>query len=166
MKKLSGLVDNFIYFAPRIIVYTIFVLFLLLSILIYFSYFEPYLYPLHFSKGKVEIVSNNVLIGPYPEKKELQRLKDKFHVTTVISLLNSSLPQEKSLIDRESKVTEILGLKFYNFPLEYIDIHGLHNRKVLSDLIEFIKNNPNEKFYIHDYLGRHRVKLIKDNIKK
>jgi hypothetical protein len=132
----------------------------------YFGYFEPYLYPLHFLKGKAEIVSYNVIIGPYPTKKELERLKNKFSVTTVISLFNPSLPQEKSLIEREDKITRELKLKFYNFPLEYVNLKGEHNRKVLSDLLKFLQKNPNEKYYIHCYLGKHRTEFVKMAIKK
>jgi len=165
MKYLLKFLNNLIYLFPRILIWTIFILFLIISFLVYFSYFEPYLYPLHFLKGKAEIINENVIIGPYPEKSELKRLKEKFKITTVISLLNPNLPQEKSLLEKEEKIANELGLKLYNFPLEYLDLNSEHNRKVLSELKNFIKEHPKEKFYIHCYLGRHRVKLIKEFLK-
>lgn len=161
MKFQLKLVNRIFYLLPRIIVYIVFILFLIIFFLVNFAYFEPYLYPLHLLQGKAEIVTNNAIIGPYPEKSELIRLKEKFHITTDISLLTPSLPQEKSLLEEESKWDKELGLKFYNFPMEYFDLKSQNNYKMVIAIIKFIKQHPNEKFYIHCYLGKNRVGLVK-----
>jgi hypothetical protein len=160
-----SILSKLIYLLPRIIVYSIFLIFLFLSFLTYFSYFEPYLYPLHLIKGKAKYVKKNVIIGPNPNKRELKILKEKLGITVVISLLNPNLLPEKSLLNEELKNTKELGLKFFNYPLEYFNLNSEYNLSMVQKLKSLIDKNPQETFYIHCYLGKHRTKLVEKYIK-
>ncbi len=160
-----SVLSKFIYLLPRIILYSIFLIYLFLFFLINFSYFEPYLYPLHLIKGKAKYVKKNIIIGPYPNKRELKILKEKLGITVVISLLNPNLLPEKSLLNEELKNTKELGLKFYNYPLEYFNLNSEYNLSMIQKIKFSIKKNPQEIFYIHCYLGKHRVELVEEYIK-
>lgn len=165
MKYLIKLTKNFIYYLPRIFVFSIFIVFLIFAFFSYFGYFEPYLYPLHLMKGKAEKIKENIIIGPFPESSDLKKLKEKFKVTAIISLLDPELPYENSLIEVESKRVKKLGLKFYNFPMTSSNLNSEKNSKSLKKIVELIKTNPNEVYYIHCYKGKHRVTLIKELFK-
>jgi len=130
-----------------------------------FSYFEPYLFPLHLIKGKAKYIKKNVIIGPYPNKRELKILKEKLRITIVISLLNPNLPPEKSLLNDELKNTKELGLKFYNYPFNYFNLKSEYNLSMIKKIKSLIEKNPQEIFYIHCYFGKHRVKLVEEYTK-
>lgn len=165
MKQLFNLLIDFIYLLPRIIAYVIILLFFFIFISINFRYLETYLFPLHLLKGKAKFISKNVIIGPYPEKRDLKKLKEKQGVTVVISLLDPSIPFEKSLLEKEKEITEKLGLKLFNFPLGYFHLRSEKNQQVVEEIIQFIKSYPKEKFYIHCYLGKHRIELVRERLK-
>ena len=131
----------------------------------YFDYFEPYFYPLHFLQGDVQVINENILVGPYPHYDEIERLKKKFGVTVIISLLNADLPQEKALLKREEKMAQKIGITVYNYPLEYFHVNSEHNQKTIDQLTVFIKNLRNDKVYIHCYLGKNRVEKVKSKLK-
>lgn len=138
--------------------------------LTYFDYFEPYLYPLHLAQGTVSTISKNIVVGPYPHREELEELKERYKVDTIISLLDLSLPQERALYERERDESKRLGLKVVNFSMNYwslgVPAHNDSNEQALKELIAFVKANPDKRFYIHCYLGRHRVGYVKDGLVK
>jgi hypothetical protein len=164
------LLDEFFYIISRAMLVTVFLVYAALSALSYFDYFEPYLYPLHIAQGTVSSVGKNIFLGPYPRHEELKELKMRYKVDIVISLLDVSLPQERALYEREKEESRELGLTVVNFPMNYWSLAaGVHinaNEQMLDQLIGFIKANPNKKFYIHCYLGRHRVGFVKKNLVK
>lgn len=165
--RLLQSIKNFFYFLPRFLLFSVFIIYLVFSFLVYFDYFEQYLYPLHLIQGEVEVLSDNILIGPYPHVDELRRLKKKFGITDVISLLNLNLPQEKALYRREEKVARIVGVNLHSYPLSYFSLNNEHNRHTIDKIIRLIKNTKGKrKFYIHCYLGRHRTKKIKERLIK
>lgn len=164
MNYLKKLISKSLYFLPRIILFAVFFLYSIFAFLTYFDYFEPYLYPLHFIKGNASYISENIIIGPYPNYDELKKLKEKYAVEIVLSLLNTNLPQERALLEKERKDTEKLGLKILSFPMEYISLQSEDNKKNLLSLIQCINENKGKTIYIHCYLGRHRVNFVKKGL--
>jgi protein tyrosine phosphatase (PTP) superfamily phosphohydrolase (DUF442 family) len=132
----------------------------------YFDYFEPYIYPLRFLQGEVEVISENILVGPYPHYDEIKRLKEKFGVSAIVSLLDPRLPQERALQEREDKMAERIGLPVYNFPIRWINMDSRENQESIQKMIALIKSLNNKKVYIHCYLGRHRIKIVKEGLKE
>jgi protein tyrosine phosphatase (PTP) superfamily phosphohydrolase (DUF442 family) len=157
---------NFFYILPRVILLTVFVVYVVFALLSYFDYVERYLFPLHFIQGEVQKIGDNLYIGPYPHFDELKKLKKKTGISVVISLLNTDLPQERALLKREMKIAGRLGLTVYSYPLTYFGLASRHNRIITDDLIEFLKKNPGRGIYIHCYLGRHRVGYVRDRLIK
>lgn len=152
---------KFLFFLPRIILFGAILVYIGFAFLTYFDFFEPFLYPLKFIRGKPLFITPNIIVGPYPNYEELNRLKKKYGMELVISLLNPNLPQEKALYEKEIKNCEKLGLEIVNYPLHYIPLNSDHNKKVIKELMKFLKLNSGRKVYIHCYFGRHRLKLIK-----
>jgi hypothetical protein len=155
---------NFLYVLPRAILLAVFVVYVLFALLSYFDYIERYLFPLHFIQGEVQKIGNNIYIGPYPHFDELKKLKNETGISVVISLLNTDLPQERALLNREMKIAGRLGLAVHSYPLTYFGLDSRHNRIVTDDLVEFVRENSGQGIYIHCYLGRHRVKYVRDRL--
>lgn len=135
---------------------------LFFSFLTFFDFFEPYLYPLHLMQGEARSVSKSIIVGPYPREAELSRLKHRLGVTSVIMLLDPSLPQEKALIAREKIPCEKFKLNCINFPLSSYSLNDRKSQKTLESILLYIKEHPKEKFYIHCYLGIHRVGKVEE----
>ena len=164
MKTIKDLVRHFRFLIPRLILIAIPVVYLIFAFLTYFDYFESYLYPLRFIQGKASALTENIIIGPYPHYEELQKLKEEYHVTEVISLLNLRLPQEKALYERERGYSEKLGLRSISVPMEYIPVDSESNKKALGEIVSMIQKNRKGIFYIHCYLGKHRVTFVKQGL--
>lgn len=100
--------------------------------------------------------------GPYPSEQTLYELKDN-HYTLVISLLHPSvLPFEPKLIHDEEKAVAKVGIKYINIPmLPWVS----ENLEVIKELKELIKKEKG-KVYVHCNLGRDRVNVVKNLIKK
>ncbi len=161
MNPARRLIGKVTYLLPRLILLLIPALYVLFALLTYFDYFEAYLYPLHFIQGKASKVSDRIIIGPYPHFEELKKLKEDYGVSIAVSLLNVNLPQEKALYEREKKSAEMLGMVSVSFPMEYFPLESSSNRKVLRDVVGFIRSHKAGRLYIHCYLGKHRVGLVK-----
>jgi|GEM_PF-1202187 hypothetical protein len=163
--RFTQAVKGLCYFLPRFLLFSVFIIYLIFAFLVYFDYFEQYLYPLHLIQGEVEVLSDNILIGPYPHVDELRRLKKTQGITDVISLLNTSLPQEKALYNREERVARIVGVRLYSYPMSYFSLNSEYNRQVMDRIVEFIRRmKAQRKVYIHCYLGRHRTKALKKRL--
>lgn len=164
MNYLKKLIKKILYFLPRIILLSAFFLYVSFAFLTYFDYLEPYLFPLHFIRGKAYYISEDIIVGPYPHHEELKKLKERYRVEVIISLLNTDLPQEKALFEKERSESEKLGLEIVSFPLEYLAINSESNNKARKAIIRTIAGNKAKKIYIHCYLGKHRVGFVKKGI--
>lgn len=162
MKKYSSRLS---FILPRAVLAVFFLVYVTFAFLSYFDYFEPYLYPLAFIRGKAYPVSDSIIIGPYPHHAELKKLKEGFGVTVVISLLNLNLPQEKALFEREKEYARELGLGLTPFPMEYLPLRSDNNRRTVGKLIGFVRERPGARVYIHCYLGRHRTGLVAEGLR-
>ena len=157
--------NRVLYVLPRILLVSIFIVYVVFAFLTYFDYFEPYLYPLSFIRGDASSVTKDIIIGPYPHYEELKVLKEKYRTDFVVSLLNLNLPQEKALYQREARDCERLGLEALSFPMEYLPLQSEENKKARGKLLDFLLKNAGKKVYIHCYLGKHRVSFVKQGLR-
>lgn len=131
---------------------------------VYFGYIEPYIFPLRFIQGDARYLTENIIIGPYPHKKDFEKLINVNKVTVIISLLNPSLPFEKSLLNREKETLSEFKVRFYNVPLSFLRMNSQENYRAVAKVKEIIEKHRGEKIYIHCYLGRHRVGFLADKL--
>lgn len=110
------------------------------------------------SQGTVE-EGERFTFGPYPEKEELARLKEEGY-DGVITLLNPTLPIEQPLLEKEKKNASEAGIILHSLPmLPWVG----DNSKSIEEVKKMIKQDD-KKYYVHCYLGRHRVDVIKQVI--
>jgi len=131
---------------------------------VYFGYIEPYVFPLRFIQGEARFLTENIIIGPYPHEKDIEKLVKVNGVSVVVSLLNPSLPFEESLIEREKERLSKYRISFYNVPLSFLRLNSRDNYVALSKIEEIIKRHKGERIYIHCYLGRHRVGFLAEKL--
>jgi tetratricopeptide (TPR) repeat protein len=112
-------------------------------------------------RGKISDVDSNIIIGPYPTEADFKRLKNN-QVKMIISLLNTDLPYEKILLEKETSLADEYQIKLKNYPM--ISILGY---KMGADYESNAKSAANAaingggKVYLHCYLGLHRVEIVK-----
>lgn len=110
------------------------------------------------SQGTVE-EGERFTFGPYPEKEELARLKEEGY-DGVITLLNPTLPIEQPLLEKEKKNASEAGIILHSLPmLPWVG----DNSKSIEEVKKMITQDD-KKYYVHCYLGRHRVDVIKQVI--
>jgi len=121
-----------------------------------FAVFEPYLLPLRFLRSGVEPVNEHVIVGPYADAADLADLKEA-GVTAVVSLLDPAVAYERSLIEREASDAPRAGLRFVNLPVRSSEPPtSPANRNSMQRLEILISAGPQEKIYIHGFLGAPR----------
>ena len=105
-------------------------------------------------------VKDNVMFGPYPVEEDFVALKGK-GVTTIISLLDSSIPYEKVLLAQEREGAARHGMQVLNFPMASILGQSFGR--------DYVKNSQaaaqaaleaGGTAYIHCYLGLNRAKDV------
>lgn len=113
-------------------------------------------------RARQQELNAKVIIGPYPEASDLDRLKSE-GVTTIVTLLDPRLPYERVLLEREKTVSRTMGLDVVDFPMTSIlgrSFGGSDqaNSVAAADYAMRAKG----KVYLHCYLGIHRVKIVAD----
>lgn len=105
-------------------------------------------------------VSKQFTIGPYPTASKVQDLK-KQGFTGIISLLHPAVvPFEPSLLSDEEKATAKAGIQLVKAPmLPWVG----DNTASLKTIEEIVKSGKG-KYYIHCYLGKDRVNVVKNLI--
>lgn len=135
------------------------------AVLANFDAFEPYLFPLHYLQGNVRSVSNNVLVGHYPDYGLLSEL-DQRGVKIVISLLNDKLIYEEPLIAQEVAYSRQLGMRDFNFKMDSAQAPDSPlNRAAIANIKKVIAANPRSKIYIHCYFGKHRTGYVEQQLR-
>lgn len=157
---------NLFYFGPRLIIVGLFMLLVLAMALSNFDVLEPFLFPLHLAKAPIVAYGSNVTAGHFPQRYELEKLKKNRGVDLDVSLLDTTLPQEKALNDQVAGAARKLGIEFKSVPLGYMSLDSAENKRKIADLAAYLKANASRKVYIHCYLGRHRVMEVHDALAK
>jgi hypothetical protein len=112
--------------------------------------------------GQISDPRAKVIIGPYPTADEFRVLKNN-RVTTIISLLDPSLPYESALLTQERELAHRYNMQFYSFPMSSVLGMGFgaqyaqHAREAAT-----VAMREPGKVYLHCYLGLHRVKVVQE----
>ncbi|WP_338750783.1 hypothetical protein [Bacillus sp. FJAT-52991] len=110
------------------------------------------------SQGEVE-EGERFTFGPYPEENDMVALKEEGY-DGIITLLNPVLPIEKPLLEKEKKNAKEIGIELHSIPmLPWVG----DNSDSIKEAKKLIKQD-NKRYYVHCYLGRHRVDVIKQVI--
>ncbi|OGP12609.1 MAG: hypothetical protein A2052_02900 [Deltaproteobacteria bacterium GWA2_54_12] len=130
-----------------------------------FNLFQPDNFPMSFVRGEVREAAPGVLAGPYPTEAELKLLA-RNGVVEVISLMDPESTVESALVAEEKKLVSAKGLRFQNYPMDFQDMNGTKSAAGLEQVLMRISERGGEKFYVHCYLGRHRVGMVEAALKK
>jgi protein tyrosine phosphatase (PTP) superfamily phosphohydrolase (DUF442 family) len=105
-------------------------------------------------------VSQQFTVGPYPTESRIRQLKNEGY-TGIISLLHPAVvPFEPSLLSDEEAATKTLNIELVKAPmLPWIGDNSVSLKKI-EDLVRSGKG----KYYIHCYLGKDRVNVVKNLI--
>lgn len=163
MTVLTRLVRNLLFLLPRLFLVGMFLFVLAVTALSNFDSFEPYLTPLHRARAPIRSLDGRIQIGPYPHLDEMALLK-RNGVEVIVSLLDTSLPQEKALAEREAKNARRLGMELRLYPLGYLPVRSERNRKTREEIIRLL-GKDRRKAYLHCYLGRHRVEFVAEGLR-
>ncbi len=128
-----------------------------------YSAFRPESYPLKFIRGDVRRIGEDVIIGPYPGKGEWRRLKNNMGVDVLVSLMDPASKIEGGFVKEEKAMAAKYGMEFMNYPMDFMRLSDNSNIVQARRLTKYIlKSGGKRKFYVHCYLGRHRVKIFSD----
>jgi len=94
--------------------------------------------------------------GPYPNEKTCERLKSEGY-TGVIALLNSVVPFEAILLEKEKTMTGAAGLTLTEIPM----LPWISENRESIDKLKALGATGSGRYYVHCYLGRHRVDLAR-----
>jgi protein tyrosine phosphatase (PTP) superfamily phosphohydrolase (DUF442 family) len=124
--------------------------------LVFFALLDTDLGVIASRQGSVREVTTRFTFGPYPELSQMQQLKQEGY-DGVVSLLHPSIPFETVLIAREENNARQVGIPLYHFPmLPWIS----DNREAESNFKKLMRSSG-KRYYIHCYLGTHRVALVR-----
>ncbi len=125
-----------------------------------YNLFQPQQFPIQFIRGEVVQLREDLILGPYPSSQELLKLKRR-GVTIIVSLMSPDVPVEAPLVQEENRLCRKYEFTCVNFPLQFLTLHSDFNKKQLLEAVRYIQSTPGKK-YVHCYLGRHRVGLIRE----
>lgn len=111
------------------------------------------------SRGEVQEVNERFTFGPYPEKEKIEELENQGY-DGVITLLNPTIVFEKQLLDKEIKNGEEIGIEIISLPM----LPWVGDNKEAIDGLKQLINKDDSRYYVHCYLGKHRVDLAKQVI--
>lgn len=153
-----------LYLTPRLLLVAVSLSCTVLVLAGSFQVFEPILAPfVNVARGGTQQLSATLTIGPYPREAEVLQLKRQGY-DAVLSLLNTRLPQERALNYHEARVVRQQGMLFYQVPFSYLGVDGSQNRYGVQQVASILRATPGKRFYIHCYLGRHRVGYLREQL--
>jgi protein tyrosine phosphatase (PTP) superfamily phosphohydrolase (DUF442 family) len=102
-------------------------------------------------------ISTHFTIGPYPEAKKIEQLKEEGY-TAIISLLHPAVvPFEPKLLDDEKEVAKKEGIEVISIPM----LPWVSDNQSSIDSLRQIVRNAKGKYYVHCYLGKDRVNVAR-----
>ncbi len=107
-------------------------------------------------------IAKQFTIGPYPTESRIKQLKKEGY-TGIISLLHPAVvPFEPSLIKEEELAASQEGIQFIKAPM----LPWVGDNAASLKRIEEIAKTGKGRYYIHCYLGKDRVNVVKNVIAK
>ncbi|WP_078410076.1 protein-tyrosine phosphatase family protein [Priestia abyssalis] len=109
------------------------------------------------SRGEIQESSERFTFGPYPQLEDMKRIKEEGY-DGIITLLSPTIVFENKLLTDELANGKEVGLSIHSFPmLPWIG----DNQQSINGILELINKDQNGRYYVHCYLGKHRVDYIK-----
>jgi protein tyrosine phosphatase (PTP) superfamily phosphohydrolase (DUF442 family) len=132
----------------------------LLSMLLWLN---PKLVNISLSKAERQSLKSDkseFVFGPYPDEVQMEQLKAE-SFTAIISLLHPAVvPFEPVLINEEKEHAREQNLDFIHLPM----LPWVSDNKMALDSVRKIAKYGKGKYYVHCYLGKDRVNLVKKAI--
>lgn len=114
------------------------------------------------SAGGNQAVSERFTIGPYPEEAQVKKLKAEGY-TGIISLLHPAVaPFEPKLLADEEANAKSAGITLIKAPM----LPWLSDNTQSIEIIKKLVRSGKGKYYIHCYLGKDRVNVVKNLISR
>jgi protein tyrosine phosphatase (PTP) superfamily phosphohydrolase (DUF442 family) len=105
-------------------------------------------------------LNNQFVVGAYPDEAKIKQLKKEGY-TAIISLLHPAVvPFEPMLLQEEKAIAKKYNLTVIETPM----LPWVSNNAESLKRIESIARSAKGKYYIHCYLGKDRVNLVKKHI--
>ena len=112
--------------------------------------------PLAGFRGLRQTAGDRFVFGAYPDPSQVAQMRhDGF--TGVISLLSPLIPFEAVLLRQERAATVAAGLTFVAAPM----LPWVSANEASLDTIRSIARTGMGRYYVHCYLGRHRVEIAR-----
>lgn len=113
-------------------------------------------------RGQVEDLGERFTFGPYPELEQMEQLKAEGY-DGIITLVHPTVPFERVLLQKELENGEKVGIPVYSFPmLPWVS----DNQDSIQSIQELASANDGKRYYVHCYLGKHRVDLIRQVVQE
>ena len=136
----------------------LYIMLLAITAMFVFLWMNPAL--IQFERGKVtEENYGNVkfVFGPYPTQEEFKKIKNE-NFTAVISLLHPAVvPFEPKLITDEERIAKQNNVELIEVPM----LPWVSQNKDAIEEIKRIAETGKGKYYIHCYLGKDRVNVVR-----
>ncbi len=113
------------------------------------------------NKGsETDEISQQFTIGPYPTASKIEQLKSEGY-TGIISLLHPGVvPFEPRLLKDEERITKKFGIELVKAPM----LPWIGSNAASLEKIKKLVQTGKGKYYIHCYLGKDRVNVVKNLI--
>lgn len=107
-------------------------------------------------RGGREAVGERFVFGPYPDEEAAKKLASE-GFTGIVSLLSPVVPFEAILLDRERASASAAGLELVEAQM----LPWVSSNEAALAAIRRIAKEGRGRWYVHCYLGRHRVDLAR-----
>jgi hypothetical protein len=100
-----------------------------------------------------------LVFGPYPDAERLAELEDEGY-DGVIALLSPKVPFERVLLEQEEDNGKEAGIRVYSRPM----LPWITGNEASLEAIKALAAQEDKQFYIHCYLGKHRVDIVRQEL--
>ncbi|MCP5061852.1 MAG: hypothetical protein GY936_05220, partial [Ignavibacteriae bacterium] len=133
----------------------------LLSILTLWLWFSPRMMQFNSTESTESSANIEFIFGPYPDATKMLELKNQ-NIIGIISLLHEAVvPFEPKFLADEIELTNELGLELIHLPmLPWVS----ENENSIAEISKIAREGKG-KYYVHCYLGKDRVGVVRRIIK-
>ncbi len=100
-----------------------------------------------------------IVFGPYPDAERLEELEGEGY-DGVIALLSPKVPFERVLLKQEEENGKDIGIRVYSRPM----LPWITGNEASLESIRTLAVQKDKQFYIHCYLGKHRVDIVRQEL--
>ncbi len=100
-----------------------------------------------------------LVFGPYPDAERLEELEAEGY-DGVIALLSPKVPFERVLLEQEEDNGKSAGIRVYSRPM----LPWISGNEASLEAIKALASQEDKQFYIHCYLGKHRVDIVRQEL--